>query len=137
MSEIAVSLSPRPIPGVVAREHIMHTIEKTAGQVIAGDTSASVAAVDQAVSSLATLCASIVEVSKASNLPVGTAQTALANIGASLNGVIASRADVVAATRELTAIQRKSNLETMDFGCPGDRRPQANLVEQPVSQLNE
>ena len=137
MSRFAVSLSPRPIPGAVAKEKSMHTIKKTAGQVIAGDTSASVAAVDQAVASLATLCASIVEVSKASDLPVGIAQTALANVGASLNGVIASRAEVAAATRELIAIQRNSNLETMDFGCPGDRRPNGNLVEQPVAQLTE
>jgi len=115
----------------------MHDIQKTAGQVIAGDTSASVDAVDQAVASLATLCASIVEVSKASNLPIGTAQTALANVGASLNSIISSRAEVSAATRELTAIQRKSNLETVSFGCPGDRRPSANLVDKPVTQLME
>ncbi|WP_151973653.1 hypothetical protein [Erythrobacter sp. EC-HK427] len=115
----------------------MQTIEKTAGQVIAGDTRASVEAVDQAVASLATLCASIIEVSTASNMPVGTAQAALANAGASLNSMIASRADIAAATRELTAIQRKSNLEKMDFGCPGDRRTSGSLTDHPVLQSSE
>ena len=108
----------RPLPGVIAKESVMHNIENSAGQVIAGDTSASVEAVDKAVASLATLCASIVEVSKSSRLPVGTAQAALANAGASLSSAIASRADVAAATRELTAIQRKSNLREVGFGCP-------------------
>ncbi|RJY09937.1 hypothetical protein [Aurantiacibacter aquimixticola] len=96
----------------------MHKIEKTAAQVIAGDTSASVDAIDKAVAQLATLCASIVEVSKASNLPIATAQTALAKAGESLNGVIGSRADMATATRELTAIQRRSNLRETGFGCP-------------------
>ena len=96
----------------------MHNIEKTAGQVIAGDTKASVDAIDQAVASIANLCASIIEVSKASRLPVTTAQSALAGAGASLNGIIASRAEIASATRELTAIQRRSNLRETGFGCP-------------------
>lgn len=114
----------------------MHSIEKTAGQVIAGDTNASVDAVDQAVARLATLCASIVEVSKASRLPVGTAQAALARAGSGLNGVIASRADVVAVTRELTAIQRKSTLREVGFGCPGGF-PEGHLSEPPMAEIAE
>ena len=96
----------------------MHTIEPAAGRVIATDTQTSVDAVDQAVMSLAHLCASIVEVSKASCLPIGTAQGALANAGDSLAKLIASRADMSQATRELTAIQKASSLRTVAFGCP-------------------
>ncbi len=96
----------------------MFAIEKSAGQVVASDTQQSVAAVDQAVMSLAHLCASIVEVSRAANLPVATAQGALANAGSSLAQVIASREGVGAATRELVAIQKRSSLQAVSFGCP-------------------
>ena len=97
----------------------MHNIEAAAGGVVAADTQKSVEAVDQAVLNLANLCASIVEVSKASRLPISTAQRALASTGASLTSLIATRAEMSDATRELTAIQRKSNLRETGFGCPG------------------
>ena len=93
-------------------------IEQGSGQVVATDTQNSVDAVDRAVMSLAHLCASIVEVSKASNLPIATAQPALANAGQSLARLIASREDMSLATRDLIAIQKASNLDTVSFGCP-------------------
>jgi hypothetical protein len=96
----------------------MYMIEAAAGQVVAGDTQKTVEAVDHAVISLANLCASIVEVSKASRLPVATAQDALANAGAGLASMISGRAEMAAATRELTAIQRRSTLKETAFGCP-------------------
>ncbi|KLE34740.1 hypothetical protein [Aurantiacibacter luteus] len=97
----------------------MHKIEQAAGQVIAKDTQESVDAVDNAVMSLAHLCASIVEVSKASKMPVGSAQMALASAGEGLSKLIASRAEISATTRELTLIQRRSTLRETAFGCPG------------------
>lgn len=97
----------------------MYEIDQSAGRVVADDTQNSVDAVDRAVMSLAHLCASIVEVSKASNLPIGTAQTALANAGESLSKLIASREDMSQATRELVTIQNSSTLQTVSFGCPG------------------
>lgn len=113
----------------------MHDIKAAAGQVIANDTQNSVEAVDNAVLSLAHLCASIVEVSKASRLPVFTAQTALANVGEGLAKMISTRNDVGQATRELRKIQKASNLETVGFGCPPDYQPSAKLVDgKPASQ---
>lgn len=97
----------------------MHTIDTAAGRVVADDTQASVEAIDQAVMSLANLCSSIVEVSRASRLPIGTAQTALANTGEGLAKLIASRDDMSRATFELVQIQKGSNLQTVSFGCPG------------------
>lgn len=96
----------------------MYSIDNSAGQVVASDTQRSVEAVDQAVMSFAHLCASIVEVSKASNLPISTAQNALANAGSGLTKLIASRADMSSATRELIEIQKSSSLQTVLFGCP-------------------
>ena len=113
----------------------MHKIKTAAGQVIADDTRNSVDAVDTAVMSLAQLCASIVEVSKASKMPVQTAQSALANAGAGLAKMIDTRHDVGQATRELRKIQKASNLETVGFGCPPDYQPSARVEDcAPESQ---
>ncbi len=87
----------------------MHDIEPAAGQVVASDTQKSVEAVDQAVMSLAHLCASIVEVSKAEDL---------------------SRA-----TRELIKIQNASNLETVAFGCPPLHKASARLSDDVAVDL--
>ena len=120
-------------PGRVWKGNPMHNIEVSAGQVVASDTQKSVDAVDQAVMSLAHLCASIVEVSKASRLPVSTAQQALFSAGAGLANLIASRADMSEATAQLATIQRKSNLRETGFGCPGGLPVEGKLdAERPV-----
>ncbi|MBX7482793.1 hypothetical protein [Qipengyuania qiaonensis] len=103
----------------------MHEIETAAGRVVANDTQKSIDAVDQAVMSIAHLCASIVEVSKASRLPVGTAQGALSMAGTGLTNAIESHEDIGRATRELIKIQKASNLETVGFGCPPLHEPSA------------
>lgn len=96
----------------------MHAIETPAGQVIASDTQKSIEAVDKAVMSLAHLCASIVEVSSASRLPISTAQGALSNAGDGLSKLISTRSDLSRTTRDLIKIRNASNLQTVGFGCP-------------------
>ena len=96
----------------------MFKIDKASGQVIASDTQSSIQALDNAVISLAHLCASIVEVSNASRLPVALPQSALADAGEGLAKIIASRADMARATKRLIAIQRLSDLQTTSYGCP-------------------
>lgn len=96
----------------------MYAIDQAAGQVVATDTQNSVDAVDRAVMSFAHLCASIVEVSKASNLPISTAQGALSSASSGLRRLVETREDMSEATRQLIAIQRDSSLETVSFGCP-------------------
>ncbi|GGD44918.1 hypothetical protein GRI62_10330 [Erythrobacter arachoides] len=98
----------------------MYIVDATAGQVIAKDTQQSVEAIDRAVMSLAHLCISIIEVSKASDLPVTTGQAALANVGAGLSQMIGSREAIGTATREMLKVKRASNLETVAVGCPPD-----------------
>lgn len=96
----------------------MYQIDTAAGQVVASDTQDTVAAVDRAVMSLAHLCASIVEVSGASRLPVTAVQAALAETADGLAGLVGTRGHVGTATAELIAIQRQSNLRETAFGCP-------------------
>lgn len=113
----------------------MYEIETAAGRVVASDTQKSVDAVDQAVMSIAHLCASIVEVSKASRLPVSTAQGALSMAGSGLTRIIDSREDISRATRELIKIQKASNLETVGFGCPPLHEASARVDDpMPVEQ---
>lgn len=107
----------------------MHDIKAAAGKVIASDTQASVEAVDNAVMRLAQLCASIVEVSKASRLPLLAAQGALANAGEGLTKMIDTRNDIGQATRELRKIQKASNLQAEAFGCPPDYKVSGRLAE--------
>lgn len=96
----------------------MHDIEHSAGQVIAADAQASVAAIDQAVLSYSRLCASIIEVSQSANLPVTTGQPALAKMSAALAAVVEGRELVAEATRELLKVRGRSNLREVGFGCP-------------------
>lgn len=105
----------------------MYSIEQSAGQVIAADTQASVAAIDQAVLSYARLCASIVEVSQSAQLPVSASQPALNKMSAALVSVVEGRELVSGATRELLKVRRNSTLRTVGFGCPPElpSRPSA------------
>lgn len=112
----------------------MYEIDEASGRVVATDTQKSVAALDDAVMSLAQLCASIVEVSKASHLPVSTAQAALARSAEGLSKLVQSREDMSWATTELVAIQRASTLRTVSFGCPpfGALEPREEDAIEPV-----
>ena len=124
-----------PVLDPAKEDELMHNIEITAGQVVANDTQKSVEAVDQAVMSLAHLCASIVEVSKASRLPVSTAQDALSMAGMSLTKMIDSREGISDATRELIKIQKASNLDTVAFGCPPLHEPSARATDNASAKL--
>ena len=106
----------------------MLNVEEAAGRIIAEDTQRSVEAIDRAVMSLAHLCASIVEVSNASRLPVTTGQTALFDVGESLTKAIGTRASVGQATRELLKLKKNSNLDTLAVGCPPDYKPTGNTT---------
>ena len=124
-----------PHSGGFAKGSNMHKIEDSAGHVVANDTQKSVASVDQAVVSLANLCASIVEVSTASNLPIATAQSALAHASAGLSNLVASREDMAAATREIIRVQKASTLSIVNFGCPnGLPQPSGMKPDQAVGR---
>lgn len=97
----------------------MHRIQETAAKVVVDDTQSSVGAIDQAVMSYSRLCASIVEVSNASDLPVTAGQPALAKVAAGLNALIEGREHIASAVRELTKVQRDSSLRETAFECPG------------------
>lgn len=97
----------------------MHHIELATAQIIASDTKSSVGAIDQAVMSYSRLCASIVEVSNASDLPVTAGQPALAKVAAGLSALVEGRELIASATRELIKVQQASTVREAGFQCPG------------------
>ncbi len=110
-------------------------ITESAGQVVAADTQASIEAIDQAVSSYSRLCASIVEVSNASNLPVSTGQAALAKVSQGLMALVEGRSQIAEATRDLLKIKSQSNLQTTAFGCPPELpKPSAVIATETLRQ---
>ena len=96
----------------------MHQINPSSGKVIAADTQGSVHAIDHAVLSYSRLCASVIEVSGASKLPISAGQPALAKIAAGLAALIEGRAQIAEATRDLLKVQGASTLREMGFECP-------------------
>ena len=96
----------------------MHQIIESSGKVIASDTQGTVNAIDQAVLSYSRLCASVIEVSGASQLPVAAGQPALVKIAAGLSAIIDGRAHIADAARDLLKVQGASTLKEDGFGCP-------------------
>lgn len=110
----------------------MHKIELAAAKVIASDAKSSVGAIDQAVMTYSRLCASIIEVSNASDLPVTTGQPALAKVAAGLTALVEGRELIAGATRELIKIQQASTVREAAFQCPGGI-PTGEATMPPVS----
>lgn len=113
----------------------MHRILEPAAQVVVGDTRSSIGAIDQAVMSYSRLCASIVEVSNASNLPVTAGQPALAKVAAGLCALIEGREHIAAATRELIKVQGASTLRETAFECPGGLPASGHAEQRPATMV--
>ena len=79
----------------------------------------TVAAVDDALLNGVRMCASIIEATQGSNLPVAQSQKLLDSLTSGLSQVVAGRGDIVAAIRHLTVIKGESIFAPEDYGCPG------------------
>lgn len=114
----------------------MYKISHSSGEIIAADTQGSVQAVDQAVLTYSRLCASLVEVSGVSHLPVSACQPALTKIVTGLNALIEGRAHIAGATRDLLKVQEASTLRETSFGCPNGLPPLTGELDvAPVSSI--
>lgn len=101
----------------------MHEIKQGAGAVVAADTQSSIAALDSAVAMQARWCASVLEAAGESKLPIAATQALLTSIVSGMGSLVASRADVANAVRELVHIQGCSTLSETSFGCPNGLPP--------------
>ncbi len=98
----------------------MFKIKDSTGSVVAGDTQASISALDTAVLTQARLCASVVEAATESKLPARATQKLLQSMTNGMSTLVDSRSEIVAAVREINLIRHKSNLKAAEFGCPDD-----------------
>lgn len=96
----------------------MYKISERLGHVVAADTQSAVGSINDAIISQSRMCATIVEASVAANLPIGAVQGSLSSVSEGLRSLVANRAGVADAVRELSEIQRMSNLKEVAFGCP-------------------
>ena len=96
----------------------MYSISKQVGQVVASDSQTSAKSLDLALIAQARLCATVVEASEASHLPMGATQPVLDSLTAGMRSLIDNRASLLAAVKELTIIQINSSLRETAFGCP-------------------
>ncbi|MEO1044764.1 MAG: hypothetical protein AAFX04_04925 [Pseudomonadota bacterium] len=93
-------------------------IEEKNGRVVANDTQVTLASIDQAITDNLNLCSSILEVSKASNLPISANQPLIEGCAESLNDIVSGRRKMVKLLASMQRIQRQSNLSETAFGCP-------------------
>jgi hypothetical protein len=96
----------------------MIRIENTTGLVVAEDTKTTIAAIDRAILSETRLAGSIIEASEQSGLPMAHSQKLLEGMARGFGHLVAGRADMLSVVRQLTAIQGRSSLQVVDFGCP-------------------
>jgi hypothetical protein len=96
----------------------MYTISKPIGQVVAMDSQSSSTSLDLALISQARLCATVIEASEASHLPMKATQPVLESLATGMRCLIDNRAQLLAAVHELTIIQKSSSLRETAFGCP-------------------
>ena len=96
----------------------MYNISENLGHVVAADAQSAVGSINDAIISQSRMCATIVEAAIAANLPIGAVQGSLTAVSQGLRDMVANRAGVAEAIRELTEIQRMSNLKEVGFGCP-------------------
>lgn len=86
---------------------------------VARDTKTMFATLDTALLSSAQLMLSVLKGKEGAGLPEPQSQRLLLAVHESAGDVLAGRGKMVAATRLLTQIQKRSNQAETDFGCPG------------------
>ena len=94
-------------------------IKESSAQVVAGDAQAMTTALDLALLQQVRLCASIVETAADTKLGLAASQPVLAAMATGVSKLIDSRASMASAIKDMTIIQKRSNLAETSFGCPG------------------
>lgn len=97
----------------------MVEIKHGTAKVVAADTQAMTASLDEALLQQARLCATLVEAAGETELSIVESQPVLEAVAASMVKLVESRSSVAVAVKQLTGIQRRSNLAEVSFGCPG------------------
>lgn len=96
----------------------MLNIKESVGNVVASDTQETVALIDRSVAQQSRMCASVIEASQDSELPMSATQPMLEALTEGLADLVAGRAKLGKAVRALAVLQANSTLRETSFGCP-------------------
>ncbi len=99
---------------------------------VASDTQAVLADIDDAIGSAAGLTQSFIEAVRGSNMPAHESQKLIQALHESAGSVLAGRAGLVNAITLLTSFKRRSNQSETSFGCPGEEPWVTGLDRQPL-----
>lgn len=108
----------------------MHQIKETAGVVVAAETQAMVAAIDNAMLTQARLCSSVVEAASDAKMPMAATQKLLQSISDGMGTLVATRANLSSAVKEMAFIKSRSNLQPVSWGCPEDWKPSSEAQSE-------
>lgn len=97
----------------------MTVISEGAGRVISGDITSVFHSTDTALLTSARLATSVLEGTAQSDMHPRTKQKLLETMSAGYGLMLQGRKQMVQAHGQMIVIQRRSNLETVDFGCWG------------------
>jgi hypothetical protein len=106
----------------------MVTLTKASGQSIANDTVAMFADADKALISATRLQLSVLEGFQDSGMHPRTKQKLLEKLSSSQSKLLESRRESTDVHLELLAIQKSSNLDTVNWGCWGLAMGSANAT---------
>lgn len=112
----------------------MLKIEQTTGMVIAEDLKASIKAIDHALLQETRLTGSLIEAGDQIGLPIAHSQKLLEGMARGFEHLVAGRADMLAVVRQVNTIRGQSNLEVVDFGCPGGDGPVGSARHIPAQR---
>jgi hypothetical protein len=100
-------------------ETMMITIQYEAAEKLATDIRSTHTAIDEALSNIASLTTSMIDVCRASDVPPATSQAAIEYATLGLTKLVDARKGFVAAHRKIAMVQKNSNLQEVSFGCTG------------------
>jgi hypothetical protein len=98
---------------------MMLSIEYKAAEELASNIRNTDKAIDDALSNLALLTQSVIDVARSSQIPPAKTQNAIEHVSAGFSKLVAARKGFVGAHREIAILQRASNLQEVSFGCVG------------------
>ncbi len=96
----------------------MQKFDANMGALVAADTQETLKALDDAILSELKLCTTLVEAIQGNDLPIVQSQKLLNSVTSGLSHIVAGRADMATAVKQLTIMKQDSNLAVYDFGCP-------------------
>ncbi len=105
----------------------MMNINYSKAQRLASDIRTARLSIDTALSDMTLMTHSMLDVCRESDIPAAKSQEAIEEITGGLVKIVSARKGFVAAHKQISIVQRASNLQPINFGCEGAPLMQNNL----------